>query len=234
MLLALLTLICCVTFSFEIVFGLAGTVLMMPVATLLYDPKTLVVFSLLPQLTTSSVALATSHRQVDWKSVLQMVLFASVGALIGVWVFQIISSELLKKILGLSIAGAGVFMLISPRLKLSLTFQKLLDVSAGFFHAMIGISGPIVATRLVGSVEDKTSIRNQLLTFFLLINILRLVAYVVTDRISPEILKLWLVGGPFIILAVIFSNRFHYRVPNVAFKKVITFAIILSGIVLLI
>jgi uncharacterized membrane protein YfcA len=48
--LIILTIVCVLTYSFEIVFGLAGTVLMLPLLSHLYPPKTLVIYSVVPQI----------------------------------------------------------------------------------------------------------------------------------------------------------------------------------------
>jgi len=46
--LIVLTLVCALTYTFEIVFGLAGTILMQPLLSFLCDARTLVIYSVLP------------------------------------------------------------------------------------------------------------------------------------------------------------------------------------------
>ncbi|HLC44507.1 MAG TPA: hypothetical protein VJK50_01555, partial [Patescibacteria group bacterium] len=55
-----LTLICTLTYTFEIVFGLAGTILMLPLLSFLYDAKTLVIYSVLPQILVAVIGLVRS------------------------------------------------------------------------------------------------------------------------------------------------------------------------------
>ena len=127
MTLALLIVVCCLTYSFEAIFGLAGTILMMPIGVLIMDAKTLVIFALLPQLASSTVVLSTSAKKINQKLLVQMFILAAIGALIGLWVFSQISSDLLKLVLGISITIAGLLMLLTPNTKLPLIIQKVLE-----------------------------------------------------------------------------------------------------------
>ena len=52
---AMLTIVCIVTYTFELVFGLAGTIIMFAIMTYIYDIKTLVIYSILPQILTSVI-----------------------------------------------------------------------------------------------------------------------------------------------------------------------------------
>ena len=65
--LALLTLVCVLTYTFEIVFGLAGTILMLPLPLLshLYPPKTLVIYSVVPQILVAAIGLVRSPKKAD-------------------------------------------------------------------------------------------------------------------------------------------------------------------------
>ena len=64
--LILLTLVCIFTYTFEIVFGLAGTILLLTLLTWLYDAKTLVIYSTLPQILVGTIGLARSPRTVRY------------------------------------------------------------------------------------------------------------------------------------------------------------------------
>ena len=76
-LIVILVVVCSLTYSFEIVFGLAGTVLMLPVLGLFFDSKTLVIYSILPQLLVAVIALLKSYNKLDVKEFLSMMLLAA-------------------------------------------------------------------------------------------------------------------------------------------------------------
>ena len=85
--LIILTLVCALTYSFEIVFGLAGTILMLPVLSFFFDTKTLVIYSILPQILVAVIGLARSPRTVKLEFLAKMLLFATLGALAGLYLF---------------------------------------------------------------------------------------------------------------------------------------------------
>ena len=65
--LIILTIVCALTYTFEIVFGLAGTILMLPLLSFLFPVKTLVVYSVLPQILVAVIGLVRSPKKVDRK-----------------------------------------------------------------------------------------------------------------------------------------------------------------------
>lgn len=225
-----LIILCCLTYSFEIVFGLAGTVLVMPLASSLYDVKLVIVYLLLPQLLTGSLVVLPGFKTMQWKKFFEIFLFASFGAVFGVVFFKVLDQSILKLILASVIVACGVFTLSSKSFSLSPVLQRIFDVVAGFFNALCGISGPIIATRMLGTFEDKTEVRNHLQLFFFSMNSFRLVGYLITDSIPKEVLPMWAWSFPFIVLALIVANRFHADLPNQVFKKVFSIVILFSGI----
>jgi len=66
-LILLLTVVCAVTYTFEIVFGLAGTIMMLMVMTFFFDAKVLVIFSLMPQILAAFIGLYRSPRTVEFE-----------------------------------------------------------------------------------------------------------------------------------------------------------------------
>ena len=75
---ALLTIICIITYTFEIIFGLAGTIIMLSVMTYFFDTKTLVIYSVLPQILVGVIGLIRSPKTVKADFFVKMVLFASI------------------------------------------------------------------------------------------------------------------------------------------------------------
>jgi hypothetical protein len=59
---ALLTVVCVLTYSFEIVFGLAGTILMVTIMSLVVPTQVLVIYSILPQILVAVIGLVRTPR----------------------------------------------------------------------------------------------------------------------------------------------------------------------------
>src|SRR3989344_6991771 len=112
--LALLTLVCVLTYSFEIVFGLAGTILMLPLLSFLYDTKTLVIYSVLPQILVAVIGLIRSPRKVDGQFMAGMLAFAGLGAIAGFALLYYFSASVFQMLLASAITAAGAFLVIAP------------------------------------------------------------------------------------------------------------------------
>src|SRR3989338_5915895 len=112
--LALLTLVCVLTYSFEIVFGLAGTILMLPLLSFLYDTKTLVIYSVLPQILVAAIGLVRSPKKVNIRFMAGMLFFAGLGAIAGFALFYYFSANAFQALLASAITAAGLFLIVAP------------------------------------------------------------------------------------------------------------------------
>jgi uncharacterized membrane protein YfcA len=101
---------------------------------------------------------------------------------------------------------------------------------AGASQTLFGISGPIVMTRLLGTMSAKTEVRNCALAFFLSLNVLRLVGYLWNGTISADIQRMMLVSGPFLAVALWYSNHLHMKVNEVLFRRAVSWIVLGGGI----
>ncbi len=228
------TLVCSLTYSFEIIFGLAGTILMLATLTLFYSAKTLVVYSVLPQILVGTIGLARSPRTVRIGFLSGMLAFASLGGAIGLFLFYRVPASVFHYLLATLITLAGLHLVMGPRrLRLRPAGGRILDTLAGTSQALFGISGPIAMTRLLATFGDKTIVRNYALAFFLALNILRATGYLLTHTITPQIGRLMLYSGPFVATALWFSNHLHFRVNETLFRRGAAWIILASGLSML-
>ena len=231
----ILTVVCSITFTFEIVFGLAGTIMMLMVMTLFFDARTLVIYSILPQILAASIGLYRSPKTVSIKFLSKMLGFGAIGGIAGMTLFYRFPASVFYIILSIAITAFGLFLVISPRIiRLKPVTQRFLDILAGTSQMLIGISGPIAMTRLLGSFENKLVIRNYALAFFLVMNIIRCGGYVINHTITDEVIKMMLVSGPILAIVLWNSNHLHVKVNELVFRKVVSWVILLGGISLLI
>lgn len=230
-LLVLLTLVCAVTYTFEIVFGLAGTIMMLMVMTFFYDAKLLVIYSLMPQIVVAFIGLYRSPRTVELRTWLGMVGFASVGGVAGLVVFHQFPGGGFQYLLAGIITLTGVYLVLSPKqFVVSPALGRGLDVLGGISQGLVGISGPIVMTRLLGTYRDKTLVRNYALAFYLTLNSVRLLGYAASGSITKQIMEMMLVSGPVLLAVLWHSNHLHFKVNEAQFRKVVSWVILLGGI----
>lgn len=226
-----LTVVCSLTYTFEIVFGLAGTVIMLTILTLLFDAKTLVIYSVLPQILVAAIGLVRSPRTVRLEVLAGMLGFAVLGGAAGLYFFYQIPLHVFKLLLATTISLSGLFLVMAPaNIRLAPPVARVLDTLAGASQALFGISGPIAMTRLMATFRDKTTIRNYALAFFLVMNMFRAGGYVVNGTFTSQIFRMMLVSGPFLAVALWFSNHLHFRVNDTLFRRVVAWVILFGGI----
>lgn len=230
-LILLLTAICAVTYTFEIVFGLAGTIIMLMVMTFFFDAKLLVVYSVLPQILVAVIGLYRSPRTVEFREWLAMVSFALVGGIGGITVFYYFPSDSFRYLLASVITLTGVYLVASPkRFAIGRRLGRGLDLLGGMSQGMVGISGPIVMTRLLGTYDNKTLVRNYALAFYLVLNLGRLSVYIVSGTIDHQIINMMLISGPILIVVLWFSNHLHFKTNEALFRKVVSWVILFGGV----
>jgi len=228
--LALLTLVCALTYTFEIVFGLAGTVLMLPLLSHLYPPKTLVIYSVVPQIMVAVIGLVRSPIRLDRKFLTGMLLFAGLGAIVGFTLFYYFSATVFRVLLASAITAVGLFLVIAPhRAKFNPAGMRVMDTLAGMSQALFGISGPIAMTRLLATYHDKNTVRHYAFAFFLSMNGLRATEYAIHGTYTGEILEMMAVSAPFLAVMLWFGNQLHLHVNERVFRRVVAWMILLGG-----
>lgn len=228
-----LTIICVITYTFEIVFGLAGTILMLPLLSFLYDTKTLVIYSVLPQILVAVIGLVRSPKKIDARFMTGMLFFASLGAIAGFALFYYFSANVFQILLASAISAAGLFLVIAPhKARFGPTGMRVLDTLAGASQALFGISGPIAMTRLFATFKEKATVRHYAFAFFLTLNGLRAVEYLFHGTYTDEIVEMMVFSAPFLAITLWFSNQIHWHVNERVFRKVVSWMILFGGLTL--
>lgn len=231
--LVLLIGVCIVTYTIEITFGLAGTILMIMVMSFFMETKTLVIFSSLPQILVGIIGLARSPRVVRLSVLGPMLGFASFGAVGGLYLFYFFSTSVFQVLLASAITVFGLYLVIAPGvLRLPRAVVRILDTLAGGSQALFGISGPIAMTRLLATFDDKLRVRNYALAFFLSLNIFRVGAYLLNGTITPEILEMMLYAAPILVVTLWLGNHLHLKVNERVFRTVASWLILGGGLTL--
>lgn len=231
--LAILTIVCVLTYTFEIVFGLAGTILMLPLLSFLYDTKTLVIYSVLPQILVAVIGLVRSPKKVDTRFMAGMLFFAGLGAIAGFILFYYFSASVFQVLLASAISAAGLFLVIAPhKARFGPMGMRVMDTLAGTSQALFGISGPIAMTRLLATFREKATVRHYAFAFFLAMNCLRAVEYLFHGTYTDEIVEMLVFSAPFLAVTLWFSNQLHLHINERTFRRVVSWMILFGGLTL--
>lgn len=230
----ILSVVVSLVYCFEIVYGLAGTVILIPIMSFFFPTKVLVVYSILPQMAAFLMAIISSPKVLNFRFLLKMLFYAFLGAAAGLYLFSNLSDSVFELMLASLITLCGLYLVFIPSgLKLNSFWKRLFDMLAGFSHVLFGISGPIVMTRMLSTFENKTEIRNHALAFFFSMNLVRLSSYLWNGEFTPEILKMMEVSVLPLLLGLYVGNKLHRKSSDKSFRRVVSYVILVCGVIML-
>jgi uncharacterized membrane protein YfcA len=233
-LILILTLVCVATYTFEIVFGLAGTIIMVTIMSYLIEPQTLVVYSALPQILVAVIGLVRTPGHLSFNTLGTMLMYASFGAIVGLWLFFYFSADVFRMLLASAITLFGAYLVLSPgRMEFNIWLRRLLDTLSGVSQGLFGISGPIAMTRLLATFDNKTMVRNHALAFFLSMNLFRVGGYILNGTFTAAIQEAMLWSAPVLAVSLWFANHLHFKVNEIWFRRVVAWAILVGGLSML-
>ena len=231
--LAILIIVCVLTYTFEIVFGLAGTILMVPLLSVLYNIKTLVVYSVLPQILVAVIGLVRSPEEVNARFMTGMLFFAGFGAIVGFALFYYFTANAFQILLASAISATGLFLVIAQhKVRFGPKGLRALDVFGGLSQALFGMSGPIAMMRLLATFKEKATVRHNAFAFFLAMNSLRAMEYLIHRTYTTGILKMMVFSAPFLVVALWFGSQLHLRINDHVFRRVVSWMILFGGLML--
>jgi len=233
--LGLLVAVVCVAYFFEVITGFGGTVIAFSILAFFFDMKFLIVYSVFPQLLVQLRVFTASWRYFDFRFLVSMLFWAFIGGAVGIFLFDVLSSFILKKILGVGIFLVALYSLFSKsgREQIGGLGRKIILFIAGVSHALIGISGPLLVVYLSTFSLKKDVFRVMLISMFFSLNIVRTVGYVSTGAFTNEIVSAWVWTLPFLTVTLVIGNKVFHRINEEAFKKVISVFLLITGVLLL-
>lgn len=175
---------------------------------------------------------------LSWRVVVPLSLMLLAGMIPGVWLLKIGSDWVLKTVLGLAIIGLAVEMLTrKPAPPAKGQGQKvgllLVGVVSGVLAGMFGI-GALLAAYVGRTTDNQSAFRANLCLVFVVDNVVRTMAYLVTGLLNWEIVKFALFLAPAAALGLFVSVRWGKRLSVKAVKLTTCGMLILSGAVLVV
>ncbi len=207
--------------------GLAGAIkLVVPTAV------TLAVFS--------GIMLLLTFRTRKWvrKDVLfVMIVGATIGTPLGIYVLASCESSLLKRLFGVFLSGYALNMLLG-RQKKSGEIKNYAGLIAGFLGGclggMFGTGGPPVIIYLNRKIEDKRAFRATLVLYFLVSNSWQWVMLCYTRLITGEVLRFALYLLPAFVIGSLVGAILHIKINQALFNRVVALVLLITGIFLII
>lgn len=212
--------------------GFGSSTVFLPLALLFYDFKTSLVLVALFHIFGSIGRISFFKKGLKFKFLLGFGIPSVLFSLVGALLVSFISQELLKGILGVFLAGYGVFSLIKHNLKIKPNLvNKVLGGSlSGFLAGLIGTGGALRGAFLTAFRLPKEQYIATSAVIALAVDATRIPIYFAQGFLSSEfyfaipILFVIALAGSYV------GKQIVKRIPQKSFTRLVLVAIFLIGI----
>ncbi len=205
---------------------------------LLVLPLTVVI----PVITTLGIAASLvqsvqEFRYVDWRVLRGLALPTAVGVGSGLWLFAAIDQQLLLQAFGAFIIAYGSWSLLPRRPAVHLP-RIALAGAAGVFGGLVatlfgGMAGPFYVIYLRVLQLDKRRFRASMSSVLLCLGLVRAGGYGGLGFYDRRAVAALLLFAPVVGLAMFVGDRWHARLDEALFERIVAVLLVLSGFALL-
>ena len=223
-------------------FGAGVGFLATPLMALVISPVEAVGIMLPVLILMDQVGVASYWRKWSWAAVRPIVVFGAFGIVIGALVFNFVSADALRLGLGVIAILFTAVQLRQQNAKKRTQVQSMsggalsgavLGAATGFTSTISHAGGPPVTVHLLSLNLDKLTYQASSVLIFWAINLMKVGPFVAIGVLDGLNLTRALSLAPFAILGVLIGVWAHKRVPQALFFRVMTIALLITGVKLI-
>lgn len=215
----------------------AGLIAVGSLALLLPELRDVVVLLLLVNLPAELWVVRKSWQRISWRGVLVLFAGVAVGIPIGTWMLRWGNPRILLVALGVFLVAVGVAFLLNPR-TVRQGWPRWVapptGLVSGLLTGLFGTGGPPLVLYYQLGGADKAAFRGNLMAIFLLMTTVRVPSYAAFGLITAP--RLWsaLAVMPAVLLGAFVGNHIHLRIEETTFRRAVSLALTLIGLLLLV
>lgn len=218
-----------------------GAAAAMPLLGLVIPLKVLIPAWTLIGLVASITLFGRDRRHVAWGDIARLVPTCVIGILIGLYLFKSLDSAVLAKGLGVLVLLYGLCSLLA-----SWRPPARWSVSPRVAAPIVGLVGGIVGTTFgtMASVffamyfdalrRAKDQFRATMNAILLALVVMRGAGYWVVGEYTRDVLVTTAIALPMMLAGIFIGNRVHTGLSELAFRRLVSGALIVSGLALLV
>jgi len=214
----------------------AGLIAVGSLALLMPEVRDVVVMLLLVNLPAELYVVGSCWRTIAWRGILAVFAGIAVGIPLGAWLLGHGEPTALLTMLGAVLVVVGGVFLVAPlhrSTRVPAWLAPPVGLVSGVLTGLFGTGGPplIFFYHLKG--VDKATFRSSLMAIFLLMTFVRMPSYVAFGLVTGP--RMWsaLAVFPAVLLGAWIGNRIHLRIDEAAFRRLVSAALVLIGVLLL-
>ena len=218
-----------------------GAAVAMPLLGLVVPLKILVPAWTLVGIAAGVALLGEDRKNVSWREMAKLVPGCLVGIAIGLYVFTLLTSETLAKWLGVMVLLYGLYSLagtfradVKPKLAPGIA-AALGGFGGGITGTVVGTMGSVFFAMYFDAIRlAKEQYRATMTAILLTLTLVRGVGYWAVGEFTSEVLVASAILFVPMLIGIFIGNRFHHGMSELTFRRVVSGALIASGLALLI
>ncbi len=215
--------------------GFAGTVLAMPPSIKLIGVNDARVILNIMALISCFIIAVKNIKYINKKELRKIVIFMSVGMIIGIEVLKIFPTNILLKVYGMIIILIAVKNLC---LKKDIKFPKVamifILIISGIIHGMFVSGGALLVVYAASVLKDKDEFRATISPVWVILNSFLLITQISNNMITSENIILSLICIIPLFLAIWLGNKIQKKIDQKSFLKIVYILLIISGLLVII
>jgi uncharacterized membrane protein YfcA len=202
----------------------------------LLEPRLAASLAVFGSLTGQVIAAFSVRRAWDWRTLLPFLAGGLAGLPLGLWLLPRLDVPLFKFLLGAMLVIVCPLMFFASRLphvRGGSTGDAVAGAAGGVMSGLGGFSGvaPTLWCTMRGFEKDKQ--RAVIQNFNLSIQVVTFASYAGTGIITTDMLPLFAVAAPAILVPSVLGARLYAGISEQAFRKVVLGLLSLTGVALL-
>lgn len=220
--------------------GFGGALLMVPLLGLVWDVRLAIVVVACIQLATGGMLVGMARRSVNWQVLRPVVVVGLIGLAAGSYLLARLPVEWIARIVGVVSIVLGLVSLArrvgiaQDAARPAMAITATVGLTAGLLHGLVGTSGPVMVPYLQRVLPSPAVMRATLLSYFFLLDILRIGGYLQLGIIDGTVLRWGLLLIPIAVIGSIAGARIHVQVSDNVFRIAVASLLVVAGALLLI
>lgn len=216
--------------------GFGSALLAIPLLTLFIDIRVAIPLTMLGSLIITIYLFIQLKSHVSRARVLPLCFSAPPGIIIGVTLLKSIPSQQISIAMGGLITTYCLYSLFAQPTPRDL--HRGWSYAAGFATGLIGAAfsagGPPAIIYTTLSNWSKDEIKATLTSFFLFNSCLIITAYAITGLITSQVINLFLLSAPFVLLGTMLGSFYYNRLPRDGYLNIVFLLLGLMGVLMII
>jgi len=236
--LAIVCLVLVVAEAIYVAFGFgAGLIAVGALAIVVPSLPDVVVMVFLVNLPIELWVIARSHSIVRWHGVLLLATGVAVGVPIGARLLSVAAPVVVLGLLGAVLVMAGLaFLTLADgfRVRWPRAAAPAVGLSSGLLSGLFGTGGPPLILYYQLSGVAKAEFRGSIMAIFLLVDLIRLPAYVYEGLVTAPRVGASLAVLPAVVGGAVLGSKIHLELSEVTFRRIVSLIVAAIGVLLLV